>query len=108
MSDRRLSKVDAWQQRSIKILDPCKTPVLRTPSLCFVPTLQEQVQDSFPLQILVFTAFFFRNQDLNLTNFVMAYDSSMMISAEAGWEFHKETIEQLYLSEDKTSGGDIT
>jgi hypothetical protein len=52
--------------------------------------------------------FFFRNQDLNLTISVMAYDSSMMISAEAGWEFHKETIEQLYLSEDKTSGGDIT
>jgi len=51
---------------------------------------------------------FFQNQDLNLTIFVMAYDSSTMISAEAGWEFQKETIEQLYLFEDKTSGGDTT
>jgi hypothetical protein len=50
---------------------------------------------------------FLLKPDLDLTIFVMAYDSSTMISAEAGWEFHKETIEQLYLSEDKTSGGDI-
>jgi len=50
---------------------------------------------------------FFWNQDLILTVFVMAYDSSTMVSAEAGWEFQKETIKQLYLSEDKTSGGDI-
>lgn len=64
-------------------------------------TLQEQAQGSFYTSNSRIYRSFFRNQDLNLTVFVMAYDLSTMISAEAGWEFHKETIEQLYLSEDK-------
>ena len=71
-------------------------------AVCFVPAPCKNGTRFFSTSNSRIYRSFFRNQDLNLTIFVMAYDSSTMVGAEASWEFHKEIIEQLYLSEDKT------